>query len=345
MKKYFIAISIWLGLASCHILSEDEYTHISLKSTHHLTGEVVLSSIENTNVFYDITITPNYTAFLDFHSDTILKVYSNNNWYKLVGLAIKGNGPDDLIFPFFNRYKELEDELLLIDLNTWSINNINLHIQSKQYLSINRTTISGELPPFKDANILSNYIIASDIDIQNNRLFFICNVKENKTKSISYHPDLSKKYKDESLSFLYGNNLVANKKYECICAAMKKMNLVHFYNFDGIRKKTVLIGDKLSLPKSDSKFLDFPNAPSYIIDIYATSKYIYCLYQGDKATFSKILTFDWSGNHIATFQLDKLLTKIAVSIDNTYILALSLTFEGGTDVTKYVIPLTFSDYN
>lgn len=335
VKIPLLLIGIFLGLNSCGSSAEKEWQHISETSTKLLTGEMVLPSAENTNMFYDLAITPHYTGLLDFHSDTILKIYPNNQWDTLTGIALKGNGPNDLIFPFFSKQTCPQDEFILTDLNAWTVNHINPTIQNKKYLSVQKAPILSEMPPFQNATILPRYTIASDVDIQNPRLCFIHDTQTHQTTDIPYYPIVEGEYKPECLSFLYDNQQVAHEENQCICIAMKKMNLIHFYNFEGNRQKTIVIGKELHLPQPDSQFLDFPNAPVYTLDAAATSKYIYCLYGGEKSSASTLFLFDWEGNHSATFQLDKPLTKIAVCPDNTYILGLFITPEGGTDIIKY----------
>lgn len=338
MKKiYFSITAIFLSFISCLTSQEEKYVYISHKSVQQLTGMIVLSSTDNTNTFYDLTITPHYIALLDFHNDTILKVFSLDNFSNPIGFSLKGNGPDDLIFPFFNQNQKEKDELTLVDLNTWSINNINLLHQKKELLTVHKTPLPTDISPLKEANILSNHIIANDVDIFNKRLFFIHNTNLNKTINIPYYPCVRGEYKEDNLPFLYSNTLVTNEDSKSICIAMKKINLIQFYDFKGIKQKSIIIGNQLLYPKYDSNFLDFPKAPNYITDIYSTSKHIYCLYQGTKTDTSTIFLFDWNGKHIKTFQTDKILTKIAVSTDNKYIIGLSLTSEGGTDIIRYAL--------
>lgn len=338
MKK-IICVLFCLLLFSCNREYRD-IRYISEKQTCVLIGDVVISSDSNLNVFSDLAITNNYTIFLDFFGDTIFKAYRNADLLLPAISAVKGNGPNDFISPYFNKtnYNNSNDSILyLIDLNSWSIKSVNLYHNKNTPVFVKSEPLYQSFPPISECNITSKTIIGTDVDVSNNRLFFIFN-KENKSiQSVPYYPIIDKKYEQEYLSYLYESKLIVNEGENSICVAMKNFNMILFYDLNGQRLQSIGIGNAIRYPEKDDGYLDFPKFPKYFTHINATKQYVYCLYQGgDEAnSLTKIFILDWHGKHISTIQTERNLFKIAISPDDKYIFGLSITQDGGTDVVKY----------
>lgn len=345
MKKNnlcFICILFSFLLFSCN-REDGNIRYVSEKQTCALIGEVVMSSDSNLNVFYDLTITNNHTVFLDFFGDTIFKVYRNTDLFKPTIFAVKGNGPNDFVSPYFNKtnYDNSNDSILnLIDLNSWSIKTVNLSFDKNTHIFVKSESLYETFPPINECNIISENIIGTDVDVSNNRLFFIFNKEDKNIQSIPYYPVVDKKYQQEHLPFLYECKLIANEKENAICIAMKNINMILFYDLKGQQIQSIKIGNMIKYPEKDDKYLDFPKSPKYFTHINATKQYVYCLYQGgDEAnSLTKIFIMDWHGKHVSTIQTERNLFKIAISPDDKYILGLSITQDGGTDVVKYQLP-------
>ena len=69
--------------------------------TDTLQYEIYLPEEEGLNIFYDLCVTDSFCAFLDTRNDTLLKIFTATIPPALVGLGMKGEGPDDFLFPFF----------------------------------------------------------------------------------------------------------------------------------------------------------------------------------------------------------------------------------------------------
>ena len=118
---------------------------------------------------------------------------------------------------------------------------------------------------------------------------------------------------------------------------MKNLNIVSFYDALGELQKNIIIGNQITYPSANSKFLDFSDAPKYITSMSGTHENLYCLYQGSDSDVngSRILQFDWAGNLKEVIQLDVNLEKISVNPNDKYIYGTMMTEEGGTNVVRF----------
>ena len=84
---------------------------------------------EGLNIFYDLCVTDSFCAFLDTRNDTLLKIFTATIPPALVGLGMKGEGPDDFLFPFFEKSigREGKGKLSFIELNSWNKKIVAIH--------------------------------------------------------------------------------------------------------------------------------------------------------------------------------------------------------------------------
>jgi hypothetical protein len=120
------------------------------------------------------------------------------------------------------------------------------------------------------------------------------------------------------------------------------INGIYFLNIDGKLNKTIIIGDKLYLPKPDTKRLYSVDSKVYFTGCCGTNDYVYCLYRGAKPQDSvdvRIFVFNWEGEHITTIKTDGNIWKIAADKNNKYLFGLLGKGVGwsSTDIVK--IPL------
>lgn len=281
----------------------------------------------------------NYTACLDFYSDSILQIYDNT--FSILKMCFfKGNGPNDFLSPFFIQKINLDSAdlslLSIVDLNLRNFKYINLTENDNTVIN---ELMDTEMPMMNSCNMFSKYIIGFDVDMGMNRLFFIYNKYSKQIINVPYYPHVKHKYKKDTLTFLYMGSLIANDQKNSICVALKKMNSIQFYDFSGKIYKSIILGTKLEIPEANEKYLDFPDSPNYFIDICGTSSFVYCLLnpirQNDK---SKIFIFDWEGNFKTSYSLKYKIRRMAISPDGTYLLGLHMSSDGGTDVIRFDIP-------
>ena len=88
-------------MISCGSEQEKLTVYIPDTCTDTLQYEIYLPEEEGLNIFYDLCVTDSFCAFLDTRNDTLLKIFTATIPPALVGLGMKGEGPDDFLFPFF----------------------------------------------------------------------------------------------------------------------------------------------------------------------------------------------------------------------------------------------------
>lgn len=87
-------------MISCGSEQEKLTVYIPDTCTDTLQYEIYLPEEEGLNIFYDLCVTDSFCAFLDTRNDTLLKIFTATIPPALVGLGMKGEGPDDFLFPF-----------------------------------------------------------------------------------------------------------------------------------------------------------------------------------------------------------------------------------------------------
>lgn len=325
-------------MCSCTQKETEKTVYLSDDPTCLSKGELFLSENTGLNVFYDIYVSDSSFYCLDFHNDTILKVFSSTPTPSLVGYSMKGEGPNDLLFPFFARsVSPINNGIELVELNTWSTKQISINKNhSLSRIAINKKLPLPILPAIKDYNSTDSCIYGIDVDMQHG-LFFIYNKQNQQTSTIEYCHDLASVYPSKVVPYLLEDHLLVNEKEQSICVGMVNINCLYFFDLAGNLKKEIVIGKEIKYPDADPQLLDFPNVNKYVTSLTGTVDYLYCLYNGfpNSSGQSKIFQFNWEGELSSVIQTDMKLEKISVDPTDNYILGMNTTKEGGTDLFKF----------
>lgn len=100
MVKLLLICLATIVMISCGSEQEKLTVYIPDTCTDTLQYEIYLPEEEGLNIFYDLCVTDSFCAFLDTRNDTLLKIFTATIPPALVGLGMKGEGPDDFLFPF-----------------------------------------------------------------------------------------------------------------------------------------------------------------------------------------------------------------------------------------------------
>lgn len=329
---------------SCSQKNNEKVSYISADVTSEIKGKLYLSEDIGLNTFYDISASDSLLYCLDFHNDTILKIFAENGRTQqpeLTGYSIKGEGPDDLLFPFFAYHiPQAGIPTKLIELNAWGMKELGkAQSHSLHRVSFDTAYSLPPIPVIKNYNETDSSIIGFDIDMQHG-LFFIYNKKKGYAQTIQYPHTLSEKYPKTSISSLLENQLLVNQKENRIAVGMLNMNILYLFDLEGDLQKEIVIGEHAEYPEVDTQYLDFPQSNKYFISFTGTENFLYGLYNGfsESSGHSRILKFTWDGELIATMQTNMKLEKIIVRPDNSCIFGIKTTEEGGTDLFKFNLP-------
>lgn len=343
MKRILLIYCIVLFISACNKNKGNNPVFISSTPTEQSHGILYLPESVGLNVFYDICASDSFVCCLDFHNDTILKVFSNVQPPLQIGYSMKGQGPDELLFPFFiqNLFQLKNEKIKLFDLNSWSIKELSSDANSCSKLKIDTAIPLPIIPAVKDFNETDSCIYGIDVDMQHG-LFFIYNKNEQKIKTIDYpykDKNLSNKYSPKLIPYLFENHLIVNESADMVCVGMVNINTLYFFDLIGNLKKEIVIGDEIMFPEADSKYLDFPSAKKHIVSMTGNKDFVYCLYNNfiGVTNYSKIFKFDWKGNLISIIQTDINLEKISVTPNNGYIYGIRMSEEGGSDIIRFKV--------
>lgn len=333
-----------MSLYSCkESRSNDCLDYLINENIYKIDGKIALSEGNSLNFFYDLYINDLFTMFLDQYNDTILKICRNADLQNVVLYGMKGQGPNDFNTPLFcenNAILNNSNNMLdLIDINLLSTQHVLLsEKESLASVNVKSRTLPTDIPFISECNITSNFIYGVDLDPINEGLFCIYD-KNSKQLSRAVYPFIeeSEKYSEQSINELYKCGLAVNEEKNSVCAPMRNINCIAFYDIRGNLVKNIVIGEKINFPIEDTEILDFPQSPKYIKKMYATKDFIYCLYDGTKnySGISKILVFSWDGTYICSLQTTEKLINIAVHPKNEYLIATIQNEDGGIDVIEY----------
>lgn len=317
-----------------------EVCFVADNTTDSVTWESFLPESGTLNVFYNICVDDSFLYCLDFHNDSILKVYSLASTPSVVGYAMQGQGPDDLIFPLFTcEIVQVGESIRMVDVNAWRMKEIKTVPTVLGRVSLRGTALP-IVPMMEDYAETASCIYGTDIDTKNGA-FFMYDKVERKVTSIGFNEEvdeLVQGYSEESVPFLLSGHLLLHPEAG-LCRTMKNSNSLFFYNLQGELLKEIVIGKERKWPKDDGKkCLDFSDEEKYTLSVTGTEKVLCVLYHGyslqASGQCSKILMFDWDGNLVRIVQTDRDVSRIAISPDGKYLYGLAETEEGGTDVVR-----------
>lgn len=343
MKRICIFFLL-LGIISCSDLQRNKFDVIT-QQAKCLRSEMYLSDEKTLNVYYDLAVLDTCIMFTDYFSDSLLQVRSITDPSYCIRVLYKGNGPDEFVSPYFDKsiFGQEKKEQSFIDVNSRKIAKIKFN---RGLLSVKEENIMPEFPLCSSLNKTNKCIYGVDVELDNKGMFFIGDNTNNcLLKRVDYFPEIRDGHKESSLPFLYLCDICVNEKERTVATAMLNMNLIHFYDLEGNLRKTCMIGDKLLYPDSDSKYLDFPDADKFFVHLCGSDEYVFGLYNGTnkKNAASDIFIFDWSGEFVERYKLDRSLHRIVADNSGKYLFGISENAEGGTDILKISIPLK-ADY-
>lgn len=333
MKK--ILFIVFTVLIACNQPQQD-VTEVDLIVTSQMKSELFLPEEEGLSMFYDICAKNEQLYCLDFHNDTVLKVYNNEIPPTLVGYTLRGEGPEELVFPLFEAtLPNMEKQNRVLDLSSWSLKEM---VGDGGRIKAQKIKNLPAIPAMRNYNETAEAIYGNETEYKEGA-FFRYDKKEKSLQNASEclkDEEIPSIYTSEERASLRSNQVVVNEQENVVCVALLYVNLLCWYDLDGNLKQRVLLGDDWVFPMRDNKYLDFPNARKQIVSMSGTEKHLYCLYNGNIAEEegSLILQFDWKGKLKEVLKPGVSLEKITVSPDGGYIYGTHITENGGSDVYR-----------
>ena len=337
MKNILLLYSFLFIVCSCADKKIIKDYSITTKSKMLPDVEILFSKNDN-YYLYDLKITDNFYLFLDERSDTVLRIYKQNNILHTHNSLCRNSEKDQLWMPLFTKEVHPEfkntDYAFLVDNNMY-YKNISLSTNNNK-VEINVLKLLKQKNMFsRDFNITTKETYAIPVSRSTKSPFYLFN-PDSGYYWVDPSPSIEKVMPKDVLS--YTNTICLNESQNTIVSAYRFTNYVSFYGLDGTLKTTVKFGETPIIPivNPDRDEIDIRNTPKCFTYICGTPQYVYCLYDGssDFTAPSKIVIFQWNRKHIATCQADRNLQAIAVDKNDKYILAIASNYNG-QDIIKY----------
>lgn len=311
--------------------------------TGRLSGKVVYAGQEEHN-YYDIAITDNYYAFMDYYSDTLLQV-RNKTDFSLYQFELREKDTFSIAYPAFTKYdyvsKNKADAITIWDNELNRLKRIDLSkTEASPLVSVHSTSITENGWSSNSTNccITSKDLYAVSFNPRKPQVFYSSD-KKNGEYAVPAYPKITVPLPNDVKQKAYASDLVVNEEKGVIVAALRFIDCINFYNLNCDMTGSVSFADYYSIPIADitNKHLDAERSKKCFIDICCSDRYIFCLFDGtaDFTSKSIIYVFDWDGKQKAVLQADRNLRKIATEKNGKYLLALSPNQQGGRDVIMY----------
>jgi hypothetical protein len=229
------------------------------------------------------------------------------------------HGQKEFDFDFPSLYLSIDydsQKILCYDIN--SLKNAEINVDSilhgvNPYTQIKYSKKDKELFATVNLSYISeNKIIGFEVVHVNRGMFFIYDTHTKEKKWIDYSPKFE--YEDKQILYeVYYNLTVANQDKQTIAVAFRYIDMVCFYDFNGILKKRVCFSDLRQPETMKNVPIIAHDEKLFFISTFATSKYYYAMKYNmspidiskNKAINPVIIKFDWDGNFICNYTFDR----------------------------------------
>ena len=346
MKQSLFLLSILFLVVSCSgDRSKGSVKNHQIKTT--ITGELsreIVFQGNNRHNYYDIAITDDYYAFMDYYSDTLLQV-RNKEDFSLHQIELREKDTFVISSPHFTKYdftcNKMKNGISVWDNDSHSLKRINLDATQAAPLVTVNSTSSFEFTPGDGCTnccITPDKTYAVMFNPDRSQVFYSAD-KTGGLYKVPPYPVIKVPMIDDVRRRAFASDLVVNEEKGVIVAALRFIDSVNFYDLNGNMTDAISFADYYSIPVADitNKYMDAEHSKKCFIDICCSDQYVFCLFDGstDFTGNSVIYVFDWDGKHKATLQADHNLRKIATEKSGKYLLALSPNEQGGRDVVRY----------
>ena len=309
--------------------------------TGELSGEVIFAG-QGIHNYYDVAITNDYYAFMDYYSDTFLQIRSKKD-LSLHGIGEREKDTFIIAYPSFTKYdyinKNNKNKVSVWDNDSRKLKRMDLD-QTSPALSAESESMSdyGLKDGCTNCCITPKELYAVQFNPHKPQVFFSSN-KTNGQYAVPGYPQITVPIPATVLQKGYASDLTLNEEKGVIVAALRFIDCVNFYDMNCDMTASVSFADYYTIPVPDitNKYLNAEQSKKCFIDICSSEQYVFCLFDGSTnfTGNSVIYVFDWDGKQQAVLQADRNLRKIATEKSGEYLLALSPNGQGGRDVIKY----------
>lgn len=291
-------------------------------------GKITETNLSGHNIDLNGIFEPHRMTIIDtflfiscLNGDYFFHILNLKTLKPIQNFGLKGRGPNEFLSPrLFNGQRIINDnganKVLIYDEGK----NIISKIDIQKILTKDKNAITSEVVP-TNMDFVSDIIFTNDsIAIylpwgeKNNGRFSIYNYSLRKKYFTSYLPDLGFKVHSNNLYPIYNTGSASvNEGINKFVAIPVLMCELDFFDLTGNYLGSTIIErvKELEYAKNEAMIFTAPNIRYYISDIQSTPDIIYVLLTTKlypdlrNNGFSEIFVFDWNGNPIEKFILDR----------------------------------------
>lgn len=346
MYKLLFTVSFFISLIFISCANDDsvEVRVTNPESIEVLTG-VKLNASENLYEIMDIALSNIEGEYFALITDAtkappVHLINVSEDSY-ISGLSREGRGPGEFSQP--NSISVFDGAFIITDPANSRLTHIpeevfkNSDLRGHSKFKVDNIQFPGLALSVLPINS-DNYVVVGPIRTNENHRFALINPDENTNRFFGSHDSIDPNIDPNTIQLNYREYGTVSNKNSMFATGKYHKDQIDIFDFDG-NLHTSYRGpdyDKLDFEVNEGRYVlkSENNIISYV-DITSNSDYIYALYSGKKLNQSQrnfgnfVVVIDWEGNYIQSFQLDQQAFSLAVSDENSFLLAGVITEEAG----------------
>lgn len=320
--------------------SSDSIEVVDFPEIETIAGEKI-SSIDPYSLG-SMKVIDNYLVIINADGDNIFQIYDVNTDSLIMQVGRRGKGPNEFLNPLFTSYcKKHDNSLEVFDTRRRRIINIDV---KKTILDNSLVSCRKKLP--NKIGVVENVWYQSDSMIcyqgENEGRFSIFYTTNTSKKKIPYQVENLKIDMSEHFEYgLFSSDIYLDPYRKLIVAMPYKVGQIDYYNFEGEFLYSTSFEDKNKL-KAYIKNPKKNPIKTNLMEVKADFSTIYVLnlnaddskMNGMENGCSELLLFDWLGNPIKKYILDRIIMRFAIDDNNQCIYGYA-PFESDYPIIKY----------
>jgi hypothetical protein len=330
LTKYWCVLML-IAFSSCkeNQSTKNQVSYVKNITTSTLVGD----SIPMNNIYeaHKLIALDTLLIITSFNGDYFFHIYNINTFKLIKEFGKKGRGPDEFLAPRITMQRldnNLDgSDLLIFDEGRKTISSINiLYILLNKEDGIKTRELPKQMVSISDI-IFMNDSIAFYAPSGNENLgrFSIYHFSTTERTFIPYLPDLGFKVHANNLYPIYAtSSACVNESKKRFVAIPVLLGELDFFDFSGNYIKSTIIErvNEIKNAKYEKMIFQTPGVGYYITDLQSVNDKIYALFTTKKfpnlknKSISEIYVFDWDGNPIEKYVLDREINSFAYDSSN-----------------------------
>jgi len=318
MKSNILIFSIiMMSFLSCETREKD--INIDIQFEKKLTGKMITAL--DTGCYDDMDIINSTLYLRNFCGKTFFHLLDLSAENYRIDFGNRGQGPEEFNEPLLLRSTN-DSVFMTFDINTCEIKSFKTNIKDCTLQLLNIKNIDKSLRGSYEMFLLQNKDLIGIKTDMGKGLFFKYNSSSDEDLVWAINKRYKKLFNNLTMNqAVFSDAIWVHELKQKVAVAMKYYNHLHFYTMDGALIKTLSIGKKIT-PVIDKKHQIVKDESKYcFIDIYGTKDYIYALWLGKsfqqleqhaEKIQSGLFVFNWDGDLIKTFELDRTINRLAI---------------------------------